>query len=269
MFKVIIYMVMVFACEHAGANTIGTLYEEMNRGSGGGYGSLWSLLSVMVIFPIALWLVCSNNSPMMDWAKRNEGLAYLFIFVAPAIVSVAPVIIGDNYYSKAPLITQASPLAQQVSQPSITYQHPPSANVTPATRPTQAQPSQPSKDELYAKAVKAVEDRYPVLNPNHQKYSQEAVNDTIKHMNILIYNGDSQVLALLKASDITGPFYMEQAYIKSYQVAKELTQNSQPSPKSGPKKATERFLPPVEDENACVYKAVMTDEEIARCRSNN
>lgn len=73
------------------SNPLNTINEATHGdGSGGAGGSFW-LLSPLITFPLAIWLVISESSPMHDWAEDNKGLAYLFIFFLP----IAPMLLYE------------------------------------------------------------------------------------------------------------------------------------------------------------------------------
>lgn len=85
--KIVISAVLAFAqCEIIlAANPMNTITEStQGDASGGTGGSLW-LLSPLITFPLAIWLVVSSRSPMYAWAEKNKGLAYLFVIFAPCI----------------------------------------------------------------------------------------------------------------------------------------------------------------------------------------
>lgn len=80
----IVFAIASFFRNAIAADPMNTVREEMNRAPGGSGGSPWQLLS-LILFPIAIWLVASSNSPMSGWAHKNQGLAYLFIIAFPCM----------------------------------------------------------------------------------------------------------------------------------------------------------------------------------------
>lgn len=67
------------------ANPLNTINESTQGDDSGAAGGSFWLLSPLLTIPLAIWLVISNSSPMYNWAEKNKGLAYLFIFLAPCL----------------------------------------------------------------------------------------------------------------------------------------------------------------------------------------
>ncbi len=78
-------LLLMSSAAMAGINPLDYHYENEEISLGGSTkGSAWGLLT-LILFPICMWLVISDNSPMRSWADENKGLAYLFVFLSPCI----------------------------------------------------------------------------------------------------------------------------------------------------------------------------------------
>lgn len=81
----VIFILVAFSKKAFSANPLNTVNDYLNQpdtgGSSTGDGSGILLAFVILYFISAYWLLISYNSPMYEWANKNQGLACCCFFI--------------------------------------------------------------------------------------------------------------------------------------------------------------------------------------------
>ncbi len=227
-------------------------------------------ISYLVLIYIAIWNASKKPEANAFWASAARFT--LILIPAAAVIGIVSAIIipkTQNKHANDNLIN--SKLSDTAAPPKSTPLVDQQSHTQPSAPPHS---EQPTAAENFSRAITYLERRYVVFDPNSQWYSQEAVDETIRRMNILIDYGDTPALAVLKAGDEIGPRHTQKAYEARLQQQNNEKIARQPQTvneqkETGLKSSKGVFpLPPVEIQT-CEYKTAMTDEEIARCRKEN
>lgn len=264
----------------------------------------WNII-ISVVLPvcsavlISLMLLCvpasrSDTVGVSPGARKSEWAQFFMIFIVLCGFVVSVLVVTDvrmgqgnqGRVNRQPNSSEENSVRPNYDGQDGALSKPSSASSTPdilnrqinqqsqhITAQAPVQPEQLSRDDQFSKTIIDLERRYKIYDPKSQMYSQEAVDQTVELMNKFISGGDTPVLALLKAGDRLGPYYSQKIYDEMLSLQRREAQvdisSPQPPKKTELKSAKGVFPLPPAEVTECEFKAVMTDEEIARCRGDN